>query len=97
MLPYNVKKLESKKHGTALPYCLSSKKKHCLVGELRFFISEIDYIHLSDDYVGSGRCYAYFENFDVWCEVRIYKYWVVSFTVVKDADTIRQIEEDILS
>ena len=97
MLPYNVKKIDSKKYGSVLPYCLSSKKKHYLVGELHFYISDIDYIHLSDDYIGEGRCFAYFENFDVWCVVRIFKYWVVSFTVVKDEKTLRQIEEEILS
>ena len=96
-LPYNVKKIDSKKYGSLLPYQLSRKRPLSIGIRLFFYISEIDYIHLSDGRGGEGRCFAYLEDFGKWCEVRIYRYWVIHFKVINDAETLKQIEEEILS
>ena len=95
--PHNVKEKNSKKYGSILPYRISQKRPLANGTRLFFYISSIDYIHLSDGRGGEGRCYAYLEDFKKWCEVRIYKYWVIHFRVIKDTETLKEIEEEILS
>lgn len=97
MLPPHVKQTNSKKYGAVLPYRISQRKPLANGTRLYFYISEIDYIHLTDDNVGEGRCYAYLEDFEKWCEIRVYRYRVIVFRVIKDAETLKKIEEEILS
>ena len=97
MLPYNVKKNSDGKYGGLLPYCLSCKRTVIFTRAAVFRISQLNWDRLNDEPKGEHRCLAYLEDYDVWCHIKIYRFWVVSYSVIKDQETLKQIEEDFLS
>lgn len=95
-LPYNVEKSPGNKYGFVLPYILFTKRKLSVLMTLKFRVTELDFLHLTDDYEGQGKCFAYVEDLDKWFYVKVFKYWVVSWRSVTK-DEMKFIKEEILS
>ena len=96
-LSKNVTKQNNGKYGSILPYCLTMKRGLAFSHKPCFRISERDYMYLCDEPIGSHKCFAFLEKYEIWCRVKIFKFWVVSYEAVKDDQTKKYIEEEILS
>ncbi len=96
-LPYNVKYDVTGHFNLAMPWRLTKKRSpRAVPNGLQFSITNYDYMLLTDTY-GEGRCYAYLEDFNKWCEIRVYRWWVVNFFVITDKDKIKELEEGVTS
>lgn len=80
--------------GDLQPYVLIHENRYSRFKILYFHVSEMELFKLEE---GQARCLYGRQEWGPWCELRVWRYRVISFKILQDKEKIKELEEELCS